>query len=222
MRVIQRDTRAQRTGPGMHHENRPDDAELGQRLLDHPALDFGVESASAARVFQPCPGRSIRITRCVSQAVRLPAAASLRDRTCAMQHHDRRTARHAGRYRRRGGRRRRPRPSCPGRDTPAARARPGLRDQRQHPQRHHDDHCHHRMSGFSHQRATARSARGFPKLSTRCRSVDSGGIGSSLASLYNARRHFRHRGRVSCGPSLPPRRTRNPQEQGGRPNWLSL
>ena len=114
---------AERAGPGMHHQDRPADAEFRQRLVDHPALDFRRRVLEAgARA--PAVAGTIDQDHAMmfAPAARRAAAASPPDwssRHAASRSADRRHR--AGRCRRRGARHPPPRSSGPGRDKRAAR-----------------------------------------------------------------------------------------------------
>jgi len=41
VRAIERDARAERTAPGMDHQDHPADAQSFQRFIDHSTLDIG-------------------------------------------------------------------------------------------------------------------------------------------------------------------------------------
>ncbi len=189
MRVIQRDTRAQRAGPGMHHKDRAADAELGQRLLDHAGLNFGrrvLEAGARAPAVSGTVDQDHAVLPGKPFADRLPHHLEIGTR--AMEHHDRRT----GRVARadiddvEGPARHLDHPAL-GRMGPLAEKNAGLRDQHQHRQRRHENHHCHRgfPADFLHQRATARTGAGFGGCPQAPASVDSGVIMMSSATLYS-------------------------------------
>ena len=122
LRIIQRHPRAERAGPGMHHEDRVADAELFQRLVDHPALDRRRRIWQDARACSS-HGRDDRSGSpddC-ARADRRAAAAWSPD--SSSRHGSSRSAarwHRAARYRARGAWRRRPRSSGPAPDRRAA------------------------------------------------------------------------------------------------------
>jgi hypothetical protein len=168
LRMIQRNPCAQRTAPGMHHEDRFAHAKLFKRLIDHPPL------SGRRRIRDACaraPAMAGTVDQDHAMIFREPVPERLPHhleiRTSAMQHHDRQT----------GGVARADIDDAQGRAgdldhlplrgiSALNQQDTGLRGQRQNRECRHDNHCHHRNCPDDplHRRATAAGGAGFAAI----------------------------------------------------------